>query len=215
MSYTSNLRVVAAICGNFFQESGVNPGIWENMTVGAPGFGLGQWTDNPPSVMRRTALFDWLDANGFPRDSGQGQLEFLIYENLWIPSLITQSQYNTLTDYLNSASTSIHDCVLEFMYHWEGINDGSDGIRVQEANRFYNLFLNDPGTRIPWTARNSYLTQTECDNNALLIKDFLYGTSPTPPTPPTPITPTDEELMVLFKKIINLRKKGVDIHLVF
>ena len=71
MAYTSNLKVVAAICGNFFQESGVNPGIWENLTPGAPGYGLGQWTDNPPNVYRRTALFNWLSANGYAQDSGQ------------------------------------------------------------------------------------------------------------------------------------------------
>ena len=141
-------------------------------------------------------------------------MEFLIYENLWIPSLIVQSSYNTLTDYLNSSNTSVHDLVLEFMYHWEGINDGTDGVRVQEANRFYNLFLNDPGTRGPWTARNGYLTQTECDNNALLIKDFLYATSPTPPTPPTPIPVTDEELLLLLKHAMMLKKRGADIHLV-
>lgn len=215
MAYTNNLRVVSAICGNFFQESGVNPGIWENLTVGAPGFGLGQWTDNPPSVYRRTALFDWLDNNNYAHDSGHGQMEFLIYENLWIPSLIQQSAYNTMTDYFNSSSTSIHDLTLEWMFHWEGINDGTDIVREQEATRFYNLFVNDPGTRNPWTARNGYLTQTECDNNALLIKDFLYGTSPIPPAPPTPIPVTDEELLLLFKQAMKLKKKGVNIKLVF
>ena len=212
MAYTSNLRVVAAICGNFFQESGVNPGIWENLTVGAPGYGLGQWTDNPPNVYRRTALFNWLSANGFSQDSGQGQMEFLIYENLWVPSLFVQSQYNTLTDYLNTNNTSIHDLVLEWMYHWEGIDDGTDAIRLSEAQRFYNIFLNDPGTRSPWTARNGYLNQTECDNNALLIKDFLYGT--TPPTPPTPTPPTDAEYLTLFMHILDMKKKGADIHIV-
>ena len=215
MGYTNNLKVVAAICGNFFQESGVNPGIWENLTVGAPGFGLGQWTDNPPQVMRRTALFNWLDSNGFSRDSGQGQMEFLIYEDIWVPSLITQSAYNTLSDYFNSSSTSIQDLVLEFMYHWEGINDGTDTTRIQEANRFYNIFINDDEIRQPWTARNGYLTQLECDNNALLIKDFLYTTSPTPPTPPTPIPVTDEELIALFKRAIYLKKKGVNFNIVF
>ena len=212
MAYTSNLKVVAAICGNFFQESGVNPGIWENLTIGAPGYGLGQWTDNPPNVYRRTALFNWLSANGYAQDSGQGQMEFLIYEDVWIPSLFVTSQYNTLTDYLQSNNTSIHDLTLEWMYHWEGINDGTDPVRVSEANRFYNLFLNDDGTRSPWTARNGYLNQTECDNNALLIKDFLYGT-PTPPTPPTP--PTDEELLALFLHALRVKRNGGGIHIVF
>lgn len=211
MPYTTNLRVVAAICGNFFQESGVNPGIWENLTVGAPGYGLGQWTDNPPNVMRRTALFNWLSANGYAQDSGQGQMEFLIYEDLWIPSLITPSAYNTLTDFFNATGATTAALTLEWMYHWEGINDGTDTVRVTEAQRFYNLFVNDPGSRQPWTARNGYLNQSECDNNALLIKDFLYGS--TPPTPPMP--PTDDELFALLMHAMRLKKRGGDFHIVF
>ena len=130
---TNNLYVIAAICGNFYQESTVNPGIWENLTVNAPGYGLGQWTDNPPQVMRRTALFNWLSANNYAQDSGDGQLAFLVHEDLWIPSLIQPSAYNTLTDYFNSTSTNITDLVEEFQYHWEGINDGTTSIRVSAA----------------------------------------------------------------------------------
>ena len=39
MSISSNLYVIAAICGNFYQESTVNPGIWEGLTPNAPGYG--------------------------------------------------------------------------------------------------------------------------------------------------------------------------------
>ena len=65
----NNLYVIAAICGNFYQESTVNPGVWEGLDPNNPGFGLGQWTDNPPIVMRRTALFNWLDNNNYSHDS--------------------------------------------------------------------------------------------------------------------------------------------------
>ena len=102
---TNNLYVIAAICGNFFQESTVNPGIWEDLRPDSPGYGLGQWTDNPPVVARRTALFNWLDANGFSRDSGEGQLQFLIHEDLWIPSLFTPSAYARLNIVLKSMSS--------------------------------------------------------------------------------------------------------------
>lgn len=206
MAYTNNLYVVAAICGNFWQESTVNPGIWENLTVGAPGYGLGQWTDSV-GVSRRTALFNWLDDHGYPHDSGEGQMRFLVYEDLWIPSLISPSAYQTMTDFFNSNSTSLHDCVLEWMYHWEGINDGTDSVRLTAAQRYYNLFTNDDGTRQPWTAGNRYLSQQEADYNALLIKDFLYG-------PVTPPQPSDEEIIALISAVMKLRKKGADIHIV-
>ena len=183
MSISTNLYVIAAICGNFWQESTVNPGIWENLTVDAPGYGLGQWTDNA-QTSRKTALFNYLDNNGYARDSGEGQLNFLVYEDLWIPSLIQQSAYNTLTDYFNSQSTNITDLVHEFMYHWEGINDGSDQTRIDFANRCYNIFVYDEGTRYPWTAGNFYNSERDALRNCLLIKDFFTGS--TPPHPPTP-----------------------------
>lgn len=186
MGYTSNLNVVAAICGNFFQESGINPGIWENTDpVNGKGYGLGQWTDNE-QTSRRTQLFNWLSANGYPQDSGEGQLNFLIYENLWIPSLITPSAYNTLTDYLNSNSTNIGDLVSEFMYHWEGINDSSYNTRYNYATYIYNAFVNDTGVRNPWYAGNYYLSRAQADSNAMLVKDFLLNSTPPPPPPPPP-----------------------------
>ena len=193
MPISTNLHVIAAICGNFWQESTINPGIWENLTVGAPGYGLGQWTDNPPIVERRTALFNWLDANGYARDSGPGQLAFLVYENLWIPSTFTPSAYQTLTDFFNSTSTNTAYLTEEWMWHWEGIDDGSYNTRLDAARYYYNAFINDDGSRTTWWSSNSYLDMTTTAlENALLIKDFFLGTTPPgpdPPIPPGPIPP--------------------------
>lgn len=187
MAISTNLHVIAAICGNFWQESTVNPGIWENRTVGAPGFGLGQWTDNPPIVERRTALFNWLDANGYARDSGDGQLAFLVYENIWIPTSFQQSSYQTLTDFFNSTSTSTAELTEEWMFHWEGINDGSYNNRLNFALSVYN-FLNSGETyREPWYSINDYLSENEAKWNSLRIMDFFLGEEPpTPPVPPIP-----------------------------
>ncbi len=204
---SNNLYVIAAICGNFYQESTVNPGIWEGLTVDAPGFGLGQWTDNPPQVMRRTALFNWLDANGYARDSGDGQLAFLVHENLWIPSLISPSAYQTLIDFFQSTSTNLQDLVLEWMYHWEGINDGTDGIRYSAAQHFLDAFQNDDGTRLPWFTGNYYLSlNAESSDNALRIMDFFLGSEPPGPQPPTP--PTDDELIALLNLARKKKMKG-------
>lgn len=206
MAITNNLYVIAAICGNFYQESTVNPGVWEDLRVGAPGYGLGQWTNNE-QTSRRTALFNYLHDNNYAIDSGEGQLNFLVYEDLWIPSLIQPSAYNTLTDYFNSTSTNLSDLVYEFMYHWEGINDGSYTIRYGAALDFYNAFINDTGVRTPWHSSNSFLRlEYESTDNALLIKDFFTGeTPPEPPTPPEPYEPTDEEIVAIFKYLL---KKG-------
>ncbi len=207
MAISSNLYVIAAICGNFYQESTVNPGIWENLTINAPGYGLGQWTDNPPIVERRTALFNWLTANGYPHDSGEGQLKFLVYENLWIPSTFTPSAYNTLTDYFNSTSTNLSALVYEFMWHWEGIDDGSFPTRYAFAQDAYQLFTHDNGQRDPWYSGNYYLARdSEAMANALLIKDFFLEEEP--PEPPGPEEPTIEQLIAMVQSLKKKKKIG-------
>lgn len=212
MAYTNNKYVVAAIVGNFYQESTVNPGIWEGLTPNNPGYGLGQWTDNPPIVMRRTALFNWLDSNGYPHDSGQGQLEFLIHENVWLPNNpnFPTSAYATLTDFLNSNSTNLWDLTKEFMWHWEGIDDGSFNTRYVFAMKIldkYELGL-EPGT---WISGNRYLQEAESINNGLLCYRFFMGT--TPPTPPEPYNPTEEEVVALVKSILRKRNKKGGIYI--
>lgn len=189
MAYTTNLAVIAAICGNFEMESQINPGAWEQWTVGQPGYGLGQWTDNPPTVMRRTALFNWLSQNGYAQDSGDGQLAFLVYEDLWIPSLIEPSNYNTLTDYFNSTSTNIAALTREFMFHWEGIDNGTDIQRIDFAWDYYDHFQNDDGDRYPWYNPNAQISPLESLRNAYHVKDFFLGSTPPGPEPPGPIPP--------------------------
>lgn len=207
MSISTNLYVIAAICGNFYQESTVNPGIWEGLTPNAPGYGLGQWTDNPPQVMRRTALFNWMDANNYPHDSGDGQLAFLVYENLWIPSLFQQSAYNTLADFFATSSQNLADLVREWMWHWEGIDDGTLGVRYDAAAHFLSAFQNDDGTRLPWFTGNYYLQlERESTDNALMIMDFFLGSEP--PTPPGPDEPTVEEILAVVRMALKRRKRG-------
>ena len=197
---TNNLYVIAAVCGNFWRESTVNPGIWESLTVGAPGYGLGQWTDVLPSLTRRTQMFNWLSANGYPQDSGIGQLNYLIYEGYWIPASIQTSAYSSLSAYLGSSSTNLSDLVYEWMYHWEGINDPQVQVRLDAASRYLSLFQNDPGYRMPWSSGNFYNSQTQADFNALLIMDWFIGSSPTPSVP-------SDELLAAFSTL-KRRKKG-------
>lgn len=203
---SNNLYVIAAICGNFWQESTVNPGIWEGLTVGAPGYGLGQWTDNPPQVMRRTALFNWLDATNYPHDSGDGQLAFLVYEDLWIPSLFQQSAYNTMTEFFQSTSTDLAELTREWMYHWEGIDDGTFQIRYDAALDYLSIFTNDDGEREPWYSSNSYNTPGRSRWNALRIMDFFLGAEP--PTPPGPEPPTEDEILSLLNLARKRKMKG-------
>lgn len=208
MSICSNLYVIAAICGNFWQESQVNPGAWEGWTVGNPGFGLGQWTDNPPAVMRRTALFNWLDANGYAHDSGDGQLAFLVHEDVWIPSLFQQSSYNTLTEFFQSTSTDMQALTREWMYHWEGINDNSFNTRWAAALDFYNFFVDNSGSayREPWFVGNYQISFNEACWNSMRVMDFFLGEEPGPG--PGPDEPTEEEILAIVRTALRRRRKG-------
>ena len=210
MAISNSLYVIAAVCGNFWRESTVNPGIWESLTVGAPGYGLGQWTDLPQyGLTRRTQLFNWLTANSYTQDSGVGQLEYLVYEDYWTPNQQWHtSAYPTMSDFFASTSTSVSDLTEEWMWHWEGINDSSLSIRVNAANDFLALFQNDPGTRDAWRASNAYLSMNQAKQNALLIMDWFLGSTPPPPGPGPGPSPSDAPDFIKLFMAHRKRQKG-------
>lgn len=179
-----SLYVIAAICGNFWQESTVNPGLWQNATVGSPGYGLGQWTDNA-DVHRRTDLFNWLDANGYQRDDGNGQLSFLIYENTWYAPY---TGYNSLSDFLSSTSTDIDELTRAWMKGWEGISDdGSLSFRQEKAHECYTFIQTHfaDETITDWIKGNRYLSDSERLNNAVMVYRWFSGQIPPEPPKPT------------------------------
>lgn len=175
MGYVDNLYVVAAICGNFTWESTVNPGVWEGLTPDSPGYGLGQWTDNPSiGLYRRTNLFDYLESHNYSQDSGIGQMKFLIYENSWVPNGAGYpSLYPTLGDFLKSESTDLRELTFEFFHHWEGIDDGTGDSRYLFAQTIYNHISTYKGKRNPWYKGNFYLNEEQYLSNCVLIMDFL------------------------------------------
>lgn len=175
-----------AIIGNFYQESTVNPGLWEGRTVGSPGYGLGQWTNNAETT-RRTRLFNWLSENGYPQDSGVGQLNYLVHENIWYGS-------GTLLGFMQSTSTDLDELTYLYMRYWEGIpDDGSLSYRRKMTRYVYNYIRNHTidYSKLKWIKGNRYLSEKERLNNALICYNILTGgiSPPEPPTPPHPPTP--------------------------
>lgn len=64
----------AAILGNMQAESGINPGIWENLTPYGGGYGLVQWTPY-------TKYSDWATGEGYTwQDNGDAEMERISYE---------------------------------------------------------------------------------------------------------------------------------------
>lgn len=182
--------VAAAICGNWMQESTLNPGQWE---LGyKQGFGLGQWTDNAETT-RRTQLLNWLSANGYASNDGDGQLAYFIYENIWHKSGVA-ANFDNLSAFLSSDSTDISMLTEAFMRGWEGISDSSLSYRISCANTYLEYF-NAHATDTPsaWYNAESYDNPASTLlsfgsennlNNALLIFLFLSG-GVVPPEPPS------------------------------
>ena len=180
--YGYSLYVISAICGNWWQESGINPGIFESLKV-VPmkdnniygGYGLGQWTNAPQyKTYRRTALANWLDENGFSYDSGEGQLKFFIAEDVWLKKEHSE-QFDSLTDFLSSTSTDIQELTYAFLAGWEGIFNNTANLRVEHARRCYEFIqehANDSSIN-SWYVGNKYLSDDKKLNNAVMVYRFL------------------------------------------
>lgn len=176
--YGYSQHVVSAMCGNFWQESNINPAIWENLVVGTwtslnMGYGLGQWT-NLTANGRLYALKDWLDANGYAVDDGNAQCEYIVVEDNWYPNS-QYSNYPDLTSFLNSVSTNLTELTHAWNLCWEGIHDASWDTRVTYAQRVYDYIsahANDT-TITQWITGNRYLSDDERLNNAVMLYRYF------------------------------------------
>lgn len=177
--YGVSVWVVAAIAGNWWSESNINPGLYEgrkvvdltdNSVYG--GYGLGQWTNNPGGgVTRRTKLVLWLREHGFADDSPFGQMEYFIYEKYW--QKISDYPYATLDGFLSSSSTDLQELTYAFCRSWEGIPPTA--LRVERANKCLDFIRRNAqdASITAWVVSNNYLSEAEILNNAVLLFRWL------------------------------------------
>lgn len=198
---TVSAYVIAAMCGCFKRESGVNPGIWESLTPttwdheynydGIGGFGLGQWTNVGTPYGRCYNLHEWVTSNGYVDGDGNGQLAFLIHENYWTASNSILG-YATLGEFLSSTSTDIDALTAEFLACWEGVPGNALSERQEAARAFYSYIdahKTEPSSNWNWTSGNFYLgyLSNEQYANVMCAYWFLNGYVPPGPGPgPTP-----------------------------
>lgn len=184
-----SLYVVSAMCGNFWQESNINPTIWESLVVGTwtdlnRGYGLGQWTNTGGDTHGRLyQLYDWMTTNGYAMDDGDGQALYIIEEDYWIPKA-EYLQFHTLTDFMTSESTDITTLTHAWNWCWEGIHDATWDTRVTYANRCYDFIEahKDDTSITDWITGNRYLSESEILNNAVMLYRSLGGVIPPQPT---------------------------------
>lgn len=172
----SSIYVCAAIAGNMWQESGINPGIWENLSEGTwtdllKGYGLGQWTNTGGDTHGRLyKLHTWLNENGYSDDDGDGQVKYISVENVWYKQGEAMA-FDNLNAFL---TTDVED--IELLTHawnigWEGIHDETWDLRVQYARDCYQFILqnaNDSSIN-KWISGNRYLSAGERYNNAVML----------------------------------------------
>ena len=180
--------VIAAMCGNFYGESNVNPGLWESLIPCAwdfqydytnrGGYGLGQWTNVGTPYGRCWNLHSWVTSNGYQDGDGNGQLAFLLHEAYWAG---VAGPYRTLDEFLQSDSTNIPYLVELYMRNWEGIMDSSLPARQSFAQTAYDYIqahkTDDPGL-YTWISVNNYLTQSQMLNNVMCVYFWMiynYG----------------------------------------
>lgn len=198
-----SIYVISAMCGNFWRESNINPGIYESLYKfdgwdytyknNTGGYGLGQWTNTKGNPHGRLwNLNQWITSQGYSMDDMTGQLAYIEVENVWNKGTSYQKEipYNTLSDFLSSTSTDLNELTKAWNYCWEGINDGTLAERQGYAKECYDYILAN-ANNIPteYYHSNNWLSNDQRKHNALVVYGILsQGTIPTPGPEPEPGT---------------------------
>lgn len=184
-----SIYVISAICGNFWKESNVNPGVWESLTPvpwdavwsnNTGGYGLGQWTNTGGNKHGRLyKLHEYLVLNGYADNSMEGQSAYISVENVWHKGTDYQKKiiYNNLHEFLISPSTDLNYLTKAWFYCWEGINNGTLSDRQECAKKAYDYITahaNDL-TITQYYASNNYLTESEILNNCVMLYRIMNG----------------------------------------
>lgn len=148
---------IAAIMGNMYAESGMNPGSEEGGGTNANGIGLCQWTNG-----RHTNLVNYAKSVGKSWTEVQVQLDFFWDHDswgYWSRAYTIRSEHgpdgseNRSLDPVGGtlvsgskraflASIDLKDAVRQFCYGWEGAGIPRLKVRYEAADRYYELLTN-------------------------------------------------------------------------
>lgn len=153
-------NAVAAVCGNMWVESHINPGCWQygHFEDWSFGYGLGQWT--PASKLR-----SWAEERGLPyRGDGNTQLKMLdAQSSQWHTSSYPYPTGHTppiTWDEFRKSELDVTTLTEYFLYYWEdphGYAETSRAERVEHALKYYEKITGHtpeppkPGRKgMPW-----------------------------------------------------------------
>ena len=230
--------VIAAIAGVWNLESGLNPDIWESLKIpsvdlgwqgsnweyefawigdeGTGGYGLGAWTNVGEQQGFLYNMSEYARTHGYQVTDrtveANGQLDAFVNMPNWASgSNYLVYGYQTLSEFLSSSETNLHNLVTEFFVGWEsggGLDPSNPNWAVDKrqysadlAYDYIQQHKNDDVNEYSWYGSNEYIAnipdsgnpQTDhlsahTYNNLMCMYFWFKGYSPSP-EPPTP-TPT-------------------------
>lgn len=159
--YGSSVYVIAALAGNAWRESHVNPTLQQ---VGGGAFGIFQWDGT-----RREALLSWLSDNGYESTDPNGQMQYLIVEGDWQG---TYGGISSLDEFMQSDSTDVAMLTTAFCTCWERPGAPALDERIQFANKALDYIqdnANDTSITTWETEPMYYLSEAQALKNAVLM----------------------------------------------
>lgn len=171
VGYGSSPYVIAALCGNAWQESQINSGLHQ---VGGTAFGLFQWDGS-----RKLNLQRWLREHNYSQDDPEGQILFMIEENDWIASPEAHANnIDSLQDFLQSSLTDAELLTRIFCDSWERPGIPALASRYRYA-RLAGEYINSHATDVnitEWKISSQYISQEDSLNNAVMLyRAFSLG----------------------------------------
>lgn len=139
-------EAIAAMLGNMQHESNINPGIWENLTVGTGGYGLVQWTPY-------TKYSDWVQQQSPGtewRDNGDWQMYRIRYELQNGLQWLSTDQYPMTFAEFTQSHAAPELLAQVWLYNYERPQVKPQPVRSTSARRWFNYMGGTPGpTELP------------------------------------------------------------------
>lgn len=180
--YGSSSYVIAALAGNGWVESYLNPAYDETN-----GLGLWRWRGS-----RLTTMEAWLTAGGYDRDDPDAQMQYLVHEHFWSG---TYAGITSFDEFMTSDSKNIEDLTRAFLNCWEQSTPQYAQDRIDFANDAFLYIENHAqDTDITdWETEpeppDTHITKAQALKNAVMIyRNFSAGGggggTPSVETPP-------------------------------
>lgn len=129
--YGFSLNAIAGILGNMQTESTINPGIWQNLTVGTGGYGLTQWT--PYTKYSNWAGSGW--ENNGDKECERINYEFEHQGIQYIPT----SKYPLSAAEFKTSDLSPQYLAYAFLYNYERPTNKNQPKRRTQADYWYTF----------------------------------------------------------------------------